>query len=98
MLKHSSSKLPEWIEQNFARIRNDGNKLATCAQLAYLSFLGYYVDQIKRIKVTSTAEVVTSCNEFCSAIGLARIPQIPRRLISKMNLEGVQGIVAEDEE
>ncbi|KAL7462168.1 hypothetical protein ACHAXS_002553 [Conticribra weissflogii] len=98
MLKQRSSQLPEWMEKNFSRIRNDGTKLATCAQLAYLSFLGYYVDQMKRIKVASTAEVVMFSNEFSSAIGLARIPPISRRLISKMNLEGVQGIVAADED
>ncbi|KAL7537707.1 hypothetical protein ACHAXR_008012 [Thalassiosira sp. AJA248-18] len=93
----SESELPEWMEQNISRIQNGRNKLASSAQLAYLAFLGYYLGQVNRIRSDKTG-IVKLSNEFSKAIGLAHVPGIPQKLISKMELSGVSGVVIEDEE
>lgn len=90
----SESESPEWMVRNFSRIQSGGNKLASSAQLAYLAFLGYYLGQVKRIRSNKT-DVVYLSNEFSEAIGLAQVPGIPQKLISKMELGGVSGVVEE---
>lgn len=87
---------PDWMQQNYSKVRSGGNKLAHSAQLAYLSFLGYYLGQVKRIHETKNGVVCLS-TEFSQAIGLANVPSIPRKLITKMELEGVPGVISEDD-
>ena len=98
ILSESSSELPEWMGQNFARVKSGGNKLASSAQLAYLAFLGYYIGQMNRIRVRSKDDVARLSSEFSEAMGQSHVPSLPKRLISKMKLDGVSGIVIEDEE
>lgn len=93
----SEFEQPEWMIQNFSRISNGGNKLATSAQLAYLAFLGYYIGQVTRIR-SDKADVVQLSNAFSDSIGIANVPGIPQTLISKMELGGVPGVVSEDTE
>lgn len=88
---------PEWMQQNYSKVRSGGNKLANSAQLAYLSFLGYYLGQIKRIQNGTKNDVVRLSTEFSQAIGLANVPSIPRKLITKMELEGVPGVISDDD-
>ena len=91
-----SSESAEWMEQNLSRIGSGGNKLASRAQLAYLSFLGYYLGQANRIR-SNKADVVKLSNEFSNSIGLAHVPAIPKKLVSKMELTGVPGVIVEEE-
>ena len=88
---------PEWMQQNYSKVQSGGNKLANSAQLAYLSFLGYYLGQVKRIQNGTKNNVVSLSSEFSQAIGLANVPSIPRKLITKMELVGVSGVVCEDD-
>lgn len=92
-----SPELPEWMQQNFSRVQNGGNKSASSAQLAYLAFLGYYLGQVNRIRCDKT-DVVKLSNEFSGAIGLSHVPGIPQKLIKKMELIGVPGVISEDTE
>ncbi|KAL9191500.1 hypothetical protein ACHAXT_001206 [Thalassiosira profunda] len=87
---------PEWMRHTFDRIRSSGNKLASGAELAYLSFLGYYLGQANRIR-SDKAAVVRWANEFSESIGLANPPAIPPKLIAKMELSGVLGVVEDSE-
>ena len=89
-----SGELPGWMVQNFSRIQSGGNKLASSAQLAYLAFLGYYLGQVSRIR-SNKADIVQLSNEFSRAIGLAHVPSMPKKLITKMDLGGVTGVVEE---
>ena len=93
----SDQDCPAWMTQNYSKVNSGGNKLATSAQLAYLSFLGYYLGQRTRIQKQTKNDVVSLSNEFSKAIGLAAIPSIPRKLITKMELEGVPGVISEDD-
>ena len=90
---NSDSSTPEWMKQNFSRIQSGGNKLASSAQLAYLAFLGYYLGQVKRIR-SDKSYIVDLSNQFSEAIGLAQVPSISPKLISKMELGGVPGVVS----
>jgi ATP-dependent RNA helicase MSS116 len=93
----SDHDCPAWMTQNYSKVSSGGNKLATSAQLAYLSFLGYYLGQRTRIQKQTKNDVVSLSNEFSQAIGLAAVPSIPRKLITKMELEGVPGVISEDD-
>lgn len=88
---------PEWMQQNYSKVKSGGNKLANSAQLAYLSFLGYYLGQVKRIQDGTKNDVVNLSADFSQAIGLSNVPSIPRKLIKKMELEGIPGIISEDD-
>lgn len=83
-----------WIVQHSSRIQSGGNKLASSAQLAYLSFLGYYLGQATRIRLNKT-DIVKLSNDFSKALGLAHVPAISRRLVSKMELNGVPGVFSD---
>jgi ATP-dependent RNA helicase MSS116 len=87
-----------WMIDNLSRIQSGGNKLAASAQFAYLSFLGYYLGQVKRIRMDKT-DVVKLSNDFSKALGLSHVPAISQKLVSKMELTGIPGLVidAEDE-
>ncbi|KAL7544989.1 hypothetical protein ACHAWF_008355 [Thalassiosira exigua] len=87
---------PEWMAHNIARIRSGGNKLSTSAQMAYLAFLGYYLGQASRVS-SNKADVVKLANDFSKAIGLAKTPALPPKLVSKLDLNGIPGIVSENE-
>jgi ATP-dependent RNA helicase MSS116 len=91
----SQLELPKWMAQNLLRIQNGGTKLSVGAQLAYLSFLGYYLGQAKRIHCNKS-DVVTLSNEFSKAIRLAYVPALSPKLISKMELVGVAGVIRDD--
>jgi ATP-dependent RNA helicase MSS116 len=97
LLQPSAHSEPEWVAQRLSRIQSGGNKLSASAQLAYLSFLGYYLGQAHRIRCDK-AEIVQVSNAFSTAIGLAHVPRIPQKLISKMELGGVPGVFIEEEE
>ena len=82
-----------WMIANLSRIQSGGNKLAESAQLAYyLSFLGYYLGQVNRIRMNKT-NVVKLSNDFSKALGLAHVPVISQRLVSKMELNGIPGLL-----
>ena len=96
LLEESASSTPEWLDQNLLRLSGGDNKLARGAQLAYLSFLGYYLGQENRIR-SSKDEIVAFSSEFARSIGLVEAPEIPSTLVSKMGLEGVKGVKIKDD-
>jgi hypothetical protein len=86
-----------WSIQNSSRIQSGGNKLASTAQLACLSFLGYYLGQANRIRLNKT-DIVKLSNDFSKSLGLAHMPTISGRLVSKMELNGVPGVFTDVED
>lgn len=93
----SQLELPEWMSNNFDRVKSKGNKLSTSAQLAYLAFLGFYLGQLNRISTNSKEDVVKISNDFSKAIGLHQVPSLPQKLVTKMDLVGVSGISVDEE-
>jgi len=67
--------------------------LVKSAQQAYQAFLGYYLGQIKRTKLKSKGDVVTTANNISVIMGLNEVPAIFARTVGKMGLKGVKGIV-----
>ena len=86
-----------WSMQNLSRVQSGGNKLASSAQLAYLAFLGYYLGQANRIRLNKT-DVVKLSNAFSRALGLAHVPAISHRLVTKMELNGISGVFSDVDE
>jgi ATP-dependent RNA helicase MSS116 len=75
------------------RIGRGDEALTKNAQGAYQAFLGYYLGQIKRLRTRSKDELVEIANELSSAMGLSEVPGLTKRLIGKMGLQGVRGVV-----
>lgn len=97
IMRSSESEPPAWMMQNLSRIQSGGNKMASSAQLAYLAFLGYYLGQANRIR-SNRADVVKISNDFSEAIGLAHVPALSPKLVTKMELGGVPGVFIDNEE
>jgi len=89
---------PEWMEQAFVRVRSGDSRQARNAQMAYLSFLGYYLGQMKRFRIGSKEQVVKLSNEFSSVVGLKDPPPLTSKLASKMDLVGVPGVEVNEDE
>lgn len=75
------------------RISRGDEALMKNAQGAYQAFLGYYLGQIKRLRTRSKDELVEIANELGNAMGLRETPGLTKRLIGKMGLQGVRGVV-----
>jgi hypothetical protein len=72
---------------------NEDNAFTPSAKGAYQAFLGYYLGQLKRLKLRSKTELVETANELSRSMGLKEIPKMTRKLVRKMGLDGVPGIV-----
>ena len=62
---------------------------------AYRAFLGYYNSNLKRMGRMDRPTVVKHANHFSRVMGLETPPAIQRKVIRKMNLNGVPGLRVE---
>ena len=84
-----SEKLMEKIQN---RIAARDRVLATSASGAYQAFLGFYVGQMKRLRVRGKEELVDIANDFALLCGLREPPALNRQTVAKMGLKGVTGL------
>jgi ATP-dependent RNA helicase MSS116 len=78
------------------RIHNGGDKnLAKSAKGAYQAFLGYYLGQMKRMRMNRKEDLAKTANRFSSLMGLSEVPKLNKQLVGKMGLKGVDGIMVE---
>jgi ATP-dependent RNA helicase MSS116 len=70
-------------------------KLARSGEAAYQAFLGYYLGQMKRMRMDKKESLVDVANEFSAAMGFRRPPILARNMVGKMGLKGVSGIFME---
>lgn len=62
------------------------------AKGAYQAFLGFYLGQMKRMKMKNKVDLVAIANEMSSQMGLLEIPKLTTNMVRKMGLKGVDGI------
>ncbi len=67
--------------------------LVNSGEGAYQAFLGYYLGQMKRMKMDRKESLVDIANEFSAAMGFLRPPTLAKNMVSKMGLTGVNGLV-----
>ncbi|KAL3805729.1 hypothetical protein ACHAW5_010932 [Stephanodiscus triporus] len=63
--------------------------LAKSGEGAYQAFLGYYLGQMKRMKMDKKESLVDIANEFSAAMGFRRPPTLAKNMASKMGLVGL---------
>lgn len=81
------------IEEMQARVGSGDKVFSLSGQGAYQAFLGYYLGQMKRIKIKSKERLVDIANEFSGAMGFRTAPALGTNMIGKMGLKGISGIV-----
>lgn len=87
-----SVEMEEMLEPTRDRIRNGDKILSKSAKGAYQAFLGYYLGQMKRMRMTKKDDLVSIANEFATLTGLHEPPPLTSQLVGKMGLRGVNGL------
>eukprot|EP00978_Attheya_sp_CCMP212_P047158 scaffold421244_cov58-Attheya_sp.AAC.3 len=85
-------EIQEKMDAIKARIRSGDAILTTSAQQGYQAFLGYYLSNMKRLRINSKQVLVQYANEFAALTGLRDTPLLEKRLVGKMGLSGVNGV------
>ena len=88
-----SAEVEDLFQPVIDRIRSGDRKLTHSAEGAYQSFLGYYLGQMKRMKMEKKSDLVSIANRFSSLMGLRKVPALLNNIVSKMGLKGVDGII-----
>jgi ATP-dependent RNA helicase MSS116 len=81
------------VEAVIDRVKRGDKVLTSSAQGAYQAFLGYYLGQMRRMRINSKETLVEYANQLAGAMGLTKIPELSKKLVGKMGLKGVSGIV-----
>lgn len=74
------------------RIQNGDQMLNKSGEGAYQAFLGYYLGQMKRIRMKRKERLVEIANEFSASMGFQNPPILGGNMVKKMGLEGVAGL------
>ena len=77
------------------RVKRGDETLTISAKQAYQAFLGYYLGQIKCTHFKAKTDVVNTANFVSSKMGLDETPTISAKVVGKMGLKGVSGVVIE---
>jgi ATP-dependent RNA helicase MSS116 len=88
-----SAEIEDVLKPAIDRIRNGDRNLTPSAEGAYQAFLGYYLGQMKRMKMKNKDDLVRTANLFSSLMGLSQVPALAKNMVGKMGLKGVNGIV-----
>ena len=81
-----------FVEEIQRRVGNGDKVLSKSATGAYQAFLGYYLGQMKRMRMNRKEDLVAIANDFASLSGLREPPSISKMLVGKMGLKGVHGL------
>ncbi|OQS01659.1 DEAD/DEAH box RNA helicase [Achlya hypogyna] len=75
------------LDRALAKVARDPDLEVKAAQ-AYQAFLGFYVSNLKRLKLTKT-ELVDLGEEYAKTAGLKTVPGLQKRTISMMGLQNL---------
>jgi len=76
-------------------VKRGDETLTISAKQAYQAFLGYYLGKIKRTNFRAKTDVVNTANFISTKMGLTETPSIAAKVVGKMGLKGVSGVVIE---
>lgn len=86
------SESQELMENIRSRISKGDKVLSKSAKGAYQAFLGYYLGQMKRMRMNRKEQLVDIANDFAAMSGLQEPPSLTKMLVGKMGLKGISGI------
>uniref|UniRef100_A0A7S4JCQ7 ATP-dependent RNA helicase n=1 Tax=Odontella aurita TaxID=265563 RepID=A0A7S4JCQ7_9STRA len=88
-----STEAEDILDKTVGRVRAGDKKLTQSGERAYQAFLGYYLSQMKRMKMRKKDDLVRIANEISSLMGFHEAPSMTKRMVGKMGLKGVAGLV-----
>jgi ATP-dependent RNA helicase MSS116 len=89
-----SAEVEDILQPVIRRIHHGSDKnLEKSAKGAYQAFLGYYLGQMKRMRMNRKDDLAEVANRFSSLMGLSEVPKLNSQMVGKMGLKGVNGIV-----
>ena len=74
------------------RVQNGDQVLNKSGEGAYQAFLGYYLGQMKRMRMKRKERLVEIANEFSASMGFRNAPALGVNMVKKMGLVGIDGI------
>mmetsp|Transcript_16743 Transcript_16743/g.28816 ORF Transcript_16743/g.28816 Transcript_16743/m.28816 type:complete len:247 (+) Transcript_16743:984-1724(+) len=75
------------------RVQGGDRDLVKSGEGAYQAFLGYYLGQMKRVRMKRKERLVDIANEFSGAMGFRQPPKLSKNMVGKMGLKGIDGLV-----
>lgn len=92
MNKSVLDETDDQIQEMLERVQNGDKTLVKSGEASYSAFLGYYLGQMKRMRMRRKEDLVSIANQLSGAMGFRSAPALPKMLVGKMGLKGVQGI------
>ena len=83
----------EMMQELMERIQNGDQTLNKSGEGAYQAFLGYYLGQMKRMRMKRKERLVEIANEFSASMGFQQTPALGKNMVNKMGLKGVAGLI-----
>jgi len=81
------------MQEMMERVQNGDQTLVKSGEGAYQAFLGYYLGQMKRMRMKRKEKLVEIANEFSGAMGFKETPMLTKNMVGKMGLKGIPGLV-----
>ncbi|KAL7544710.1 hypothetical protein ACHAWF_008071 [Thalassiosira exigua] len=80
------------------RVQSRDKDLVKSGEGAYQAFLGYYLGQMKRVRMKRKEQLVEIAKDFSGGMGFRSPPTLTTNMISKMGLKGVVGLKSSSKE
>jgi len=91
--KSTLDETDETMQSLLDRVQNGDQVLNKSGEGAYQAFLGYYLGQMKRMRMKRKEKLVEIANDFSSSMGFRSPPVLGKNMVGKMGLKGVEGLL-----
>eukprot|EP00571_Detonula_confervacea_P012830 CAMPEP_0172300926 /NCGR_PEP_ID=MMETSP1058-20130122/2922_1 /TAXON_ID=83371 /ORGANISM="Detonula confervacea, Strain CCMP 353" /LENGTH=676 /DNA_ID=CAMNT_0013010875 /DNA_START=1 /DNA_END=2031 /DNA_ORIENTATION=- len=95
--KTTKDETDDLLLELLERVQNGDQILVKSGEGAYQAFLGYYIGQMKRMKMNRKESLVDVANEFSSAMGFRSPPVLGKNMVGKMGLKNVVGLTVSNQ-
>ena len=93
MNKSTLDETDETMQSLLDRVQNGDQVLNKSGEGAYQAFLGYYLGQMKRMRMKRKEKLVEIANDFSSSMGFRSPPVLGKHMVGKMGIKGVEGLL-----
>jgi len=90
--KETLDETDDIMQSLMERVQNGDQVLNKSGEGAYQAFLGYYLGQMKRMRMKRKERLVQIANEFSASMGFRKPPALGANMVKKMGLAGIDGI------
>ncbi len=96
--KDTLDETDDIMQSLMERVQNGDQVLNKSGEGAYQAFLGYYLGQMKRMRMKRKERLVEIANEFSASMGFRNPPALGPNMVKKMGLAGIDGIFVSKKE